>query len=304
MPVSGRETGQIANNSNQETIHPLVEPRILAAIAVVALGCSIGFGLMLAKLFVAFGAVLSLASAVSVLWIYWRHFKLAYSSIRLRTVYIGISITELIVAVIVIIVVIVLAAAIYIVESQEGPIVNRAIMEFGGATFDIITPEGLYPVKAGFANAGTLIATGVDGFAAALLTDKKLDQTTISQILDYFANILSAAEKPPLSLGGLEIDIGKGMFATALRADFIKSAADLDPNKLEEHVFLVDRATRQAIEVGTRTLYIFYVLIWEDGAIPGSWQIKGCSIYDGRQIEYVRYCYETHIEAIHRSRRS
>jgi hypothetical protein len=149
-----------------------------------------------------------------------------------------------------------------------------------------------------------LIATGADGFAAALLTDKKLDQNTISQILDYFANILSAAEKPPLSLGGLEIDIGKGMFATALRADTIKSSADLDPNKLEEHVFLVDRATRQAIEVGTRMLYIFYVLRWEDGAIPGSWQIKGCSIYDGRQIEYVRYCYETHIEAIHRSRRS
>jgi hypothetical protein len=75
-----------------------------------------------------------------------------------------------------------------------------------------------------------LIATGADGFAAALLTYKKLDQNTISQILDYFANILSAAEKPPLSLGGLEIDIGKGMFATALRADTIKSSADLDPN--------------------------------------------------------------------------
>jgi hypothetical protein len=291
----------MANNSNQEPIHPLVEPRVAAAIAVVALGCGIGFGLMLAKLFMAFGAFLSLASAISVLWIYWRHFKVAYKSISLRTVYDGINITELIVAVIVIIVVIVLSPAIYMVESQEGPIVNRAIMEFGGATFDVILPEGLYPVKASFANAGTLIATGADGFAAALLTDKKLDHNTISQILDYFANILSAAEKPPLRLGGLEIDIGKGMFATALRADSIKSAADLDPNK---NVFLVDRATRQAIEVGTRMLYVFYVMRWEDGAIPGFWQIKGCSIYDGRQIEYVRYCYETRIEAIYRSRRS
>jgi hypothetical protein len=82
-------------------------------------------------------------------------FKVAYKSISLRTVYAGISITELIVAVIVITVVIVLSPAIYIVESQEGPIVNRAIMEFGGATFDVILPEGLYPVKASFANAGT-----------------------------------------------------------------------------------------------------------------------------------------------------
>jgi hypothetical protein len=302
MSVSPLETGQMANKNRPET-HPLAEPRVAAAIAVVALGCGIGFSLMLAKVFMAIGVAISLASALSVLWIYWRHFKGFYRSIGLTTVYAEVSITELVVAVIVIIVVIVLSPAIYIVESQEVPIVNRAIMEFGGATFDVITPEGLYPVKASFANAGTLIATGSVGFAAALVTDKKLDQTTISQVLDYFSGILSAAEKPPFNLGGLEIDIGKGMFATALRADSIKSAADLDPSKIEEHVFLADRATRQAIEVGTRMLYIFYVLRWEDGAIPGFWQIKGCSIYDGRQIEYVRYCYETRIEAIYRSRR-
>ena len=62
--------------------HALVEPRLMAAVGLVALGSGTGIGLMLAHTLIAIGLTISLASALGVIWIYAQHWGAAYQRWR------------------------------------------------------------------------------------------------------------------------------------------------------------------------------------------------------------------------------
>jgi low temperature requirement protein LtrA len=125
-------------NDQQET-HPLVEPRVVAAIGAVALGCGIGFGLMLAKQLILIGLVLSLMSAVAMLWIYWKYIAKSYQALKNKEIYDGVGVAELTVAIGIIIAIILLSVPIYVIESRPEPIINRAIFTFYGAHYETVS---------------------------------------------------------------------------------------------------------------------------------------------------------------------
>jgi len=52
--------------------HPLVEPRLAAAVGLIALGSGLGIGMMLAKTLMLIGLAISLISFMGVIWIYAR----------------------------------------------------------------------------------------------------------------------------------------------------------------------------------------------------------------------------------------
>jgi hypothetical protein len=78
--------------------HTLVEPRLVAAVGLVALGGGLGVALMLAHTLVLLGLVISLASAAGVIWIYFAHLLEIYKALSKKTIYRGPSIKEIAVA--------------------------------------------------------------------------------------------------------------------------------------------------------------------------------------------------------------
>jgi hypothetical protein len=273
----------MAKPAESETTHPLLEPRVLAAIAVVALGCGVGFGLMIAKLFITIGLLLSLASAVAVLWIYWAHFKSAYVALRYRQVYSGIGVGELIISLVVVIAVVPLSISIYFAESKEDPIINRAVMEYGGAALDPSGVPGIYRIKVVFGNKGNLIATNAIGIVAASLADKPLDSASVTQMLDYFASILDRAEKKFSGSKGREIDFDNNIVVHALRVDQNLSPTDLQ-HADNSNLFLVDQESLRDVSTGKKSIYILYVQRWEDGSISGEWENRGCILNNGLSV--------------------
>ena len=61
--------------------HTLVEPRLVAAVGLVALGGGLGVALMLAHTLALLGLVISLASAAGVIWIYFAHLLEIYKAL-------------------------------------------------------------------------------------------------------------------------------------------------------------------------------------------------------------------------------
>lgn len=71
------------------TRHTLLEPRVGAAISLLALGSGIGISLILAQKLALVGLALSLASVGGVIWIYYSKFFQVYRSLTERRVYSG-----------------------------------------------------------------------------------------------------------------------------------------------------------------------------------------------------------------------
>jgi hypothetical protein len=98
--------------------HTLVEPRLVAAVGLVALGGGLGVALMLAHTLVLLGLVISLASAAGVIWIYFAHLLETYRALSKKTIYRGPSIKEIAVAVAMVIVLVPLSIDLYFSTAQ------------------------------------------------------------------------------------------------------------------------------------------------------------------------------------------
>jgi len=102
-----------------ENSHLLLQPRVLAAVGLAALGTGLGVGLMIAKTMIFVGLLISLSSAVAILWLYWSDFFNAFNSLRTRTVYTGLRVAELAIPLGVIIVIVPISLSVYFAVSQE-----------------------------------------------------------------------------------------------------------------------------------------------------------------------------------------
>jgi hypothetical protein len=112
------------------TRHTLVEPRVVAAVGLLALGSSVGIGLMLAQKFVLVGLALSLLSVAGVIWIYYTQFRDVYRSLRDKQAYTGNNIKELLIMFPILIVVTTLSFSLYFSPpNTENPSV-RSRLEF------------------------------------------------------------------------------------------------------------------------------------------------------------------------------
>jgi hypothetical protein len=117
--------------------HPLLRPKLLAVIGLLGFGYGIGFALMLAKILILIGLLISLASSAGVIWIYWDDLKSAYRALNNRIPYSGTTAKELVISLLIIAVV--TPSAIHLYFHQNSP--ER---QFGKA---LLAVNGIEPIR-------------------------------------------------------------------------------------------------------------------------------------------------------------
>jgi hypothetical protein len=154
--------------------HTLLEPRVLAAVALFGLGGGIGIGLMLAHTFPLVGLLLSLASVAAVISLYYGHFHHLYRSLIDKRAYTGRNIKELLIIFPLLIVVTTLSFSLYFSPpSTDNPAVRSRL------EFNTIQPVK-YPNASNsvsnvqLKNVGTLTATRGITRTGGLLSNRVL----------------------------------------------------------------------------------------------------------------------------------
>jgi hypothetical protein len=274
--------------------HPLEGPRIATAFAVVFGGCGIGFSLMIAKTFVLFGLCFSIASALAILWLYWERFRIAYNALRSGGGYAGASAIELFIIIILLFVSVPLAGAIYIVQSKDNLIVNRAFLQYADAHPDRIGDS--YPVKVQINNVGNLIAKNTTAIVAAWVSDKLPQPLMVEGGLSAFVKFLDQADRQSGGRG-FDVDPTQGQIIHALRLDTIHSFEDLRNSA----PLLLSKDQWVEIATGSKYLVILYVERYDDDAVEGYWQVKGCVYYLGN-TNYRHDCAPNKTEPVSKKR--
>jgi len=260
--------------------HPLVEPRLVTAVGLIAVGAGIGFGLMLARILILIGLILALASAIGVLSIYWSHFRRLYHDLQLKQKYDGPGLIELLIAVVMITTVTVLAPVIYLNVQAEEIILNRAEIrldgvnpqKWGQATTD-------FNIFVQFTNRGSLTLFNGAMTSKAFLLNGTLPNEKIFKTLDE----LDAQLKEP-NHGQKTV-----MSDTTSGQQIIVTTPD----------FSITEAQRLSIVNGENVLYVLYAFYYQDDAIKskGYWHGKFCAYFTFGQRFY-HNCGPNHIELL------
>jgi hypothetical protein len=237
--------------------HTLVEPRLVAAVGLVALGGGIGIALMLAHTLVLLGLVISLAAAGGVLWIYFAHIVEVYKALSKNTIYRGPSIKEISVALAMVIVLVPLAIDLYLSRARPDNLA-RARLQYDRA-FPVKDPRtSAQWVNFELKNSGTLAAK-----RAVVGAIGKLSSASFA---------VEAAKK--------EMD--------DLRAKVVETVPPAENTVLPDHSAIITfpnlsitDADIDAINQGKSALNVFVVATYEDEAFEGEgyWITEFCGYY-------------------------
>jgi hypothetical protein len=237
--------------------HTLVEPRLVAAVGLVALGGGIGIALMLAHTLVFLGFVISLTAAGGVIWIYSAHLVEVYKALSSNTIYRGPNIKEISVALAMVLVFVPLAVYLYFAHARPDYLA-RGRLQYDHA-FPVKDPRTSEQwVNFELKNSGTLAAT-----RAVVGAIGKLSSATLAA---------EAAKK--------EMD--------DLRAEVFASTPPKESTILPHHSAVITfpnlsitDADIDAINQGKSTLNVFIVTTYEDEALEGEgyWVTEFCGYY-------------------------
>ena len=245
-------------NQRKEPTHPLVEPRLVAAVGLIALGGGLGVGLMLAHTLILLGLLLCLASAASVVWIYFRHLLRMYKSLSNKSVYSGPSVKEISVAVIMVIVIVPLAFYLYF-SAERPDYLARARLQFDSAAPFKDPNSSNQWINVQMRNTGSLAGTGVLIRAEGKLTDSaavssEYERTEMDRLRDEIRKLPTPNNQ--------EVQPSNTTIWTLL------------------NVLLTD-ADLSNINSAKRALYVFVVANYEDEAIEGKgyWVMEFCGYF-------------------------
>lgn len=259
--------------------HPLVEPRLVAAVGLIALGAGVGVGLMLARILVVLGLILALVSAIGVLSIYWKHFGHLYTCLKKKQRYDGPGLIELLIAVVMITVVTVIAPVIYLNVQAEEIILNRAEIRLDGLSFQKLPGSSDSSIFVQFTNRGSLTLSNGAMISKAFLVSGLLTPEKIKATLD--------------ELDGQLREPAHGQKATI--ADTVSGSTII----ITVPDFLLTDAQRDTVLSGESALYIFYAFYYQDDAIKskGYWHGKSCTYFTYGQ-KFYHNCATNHIELL------
>jgi hypothetical protein len=257
--------------------HPLVEPRLVAAVGLVALGAGVGIGLMLARILVLPGLILALASAIGVLSIYSKHFAYLYRCLKKKQRYDGPGLIELLIAVVMITVITVLAPVIYLNVQAEEIILNRAEIRLDGISPQKEYNSSFYNIFVQFTNRGSLTLYNGAMISTAFLgviTQEKIDRT-----LDELDQQLQQPQH--------------GQKATI--ADTVSGGTII----ITVPDFQVTEDQIKSIKSGDTALYILHAFYYQDDAVrsKGYWHGKFCEYFTFGQ-RFFHNCGLNHIELL------
>lgn len=153
-------------------IHVLVEPRVVAATALLLGGGGIGIGMMAAHLLISLGLLLAFLSCGAATWIYFDHYVKAYKLLSRNETYSGAPLKELlIVAAMTVVIGITAVIVFFAVFFEKEPDRPHARMEFSRVTLAKLNGKSGYYPQIQFINSGPIPASYLSMFGGVYLID-------------------------------------------------------------------------------------------------------------------------------------
>lgn len=264
--------------ANQKPHHFLVEPRLVAAVGLVALGAGLGVGLMLARTLIYAGFLIALCSAAGVIWIYLAHFMSAYRALVKGRKYKGPSIKELLVAIGMVLVLIPVAASVFAIALRDEAVVHRGVLTFGGPSPLLVPGTDRNIVNITLSNTGDLPivspATAIGGWLRETLASADEITREVARLKDQ----LKKRDQP----GPHRNSIQKGAGTVVTIPDLQISTVDW--SKISE---------------GKAYLYVFAFANYSDEAIEGKgyWKMELCAWFTVT-FAYWHNCIENKVEFV------
>jgi hypothetical protein len=245
------------NSSPTKGPHTLVEPRLVAAVSLVALGGGLGVALMLAHTLVLLGLLISLASAAGVIWIYFACVVEIYKALSKKTIYRGPRIKEIAIAVAMVLVLVPLSIDLYL-SSARPDYLAKARLQYDHA-FPVKDPRSSAQwINIQVQNAGTLAATGAVVGAIGKTSSDALAPEIAKKEMDDLRVKVNATIPPE------ENTVSPNHAAILSLPDLSVTDADLE-----------------AINQAKLVLNVFVVVTYEDEALDGRgyWVTEFCGYY-------------------------
>lgn len=262
-----------------EKQHPLAEPRVVAAVGLIALGSGLGVGLMLARTLIIVGFLLSLACAAAVFWLYFAYLAAAYRALTGREKYNGPRVLELLIAMGMSVVLTAVACAVFPIVLIEAPSVNRARLQLSG--FSRLTYPGTSQpaVNVQINNAGNINAIRTSLLIAGRLEKTLLEKQKIEEEIKAISTAISSFEKRGMYNFG-QITTTRGVIITLqdIREDGWTFSADGKFKNGQTLQFSDEQWG--AFEKGLLFLYVLYVARYEDEGTSGAyWEESFCGYF-------------------------
>jgi hypothetical protein len=270
-----------------ENSHLLLQPRVLAAVGLAALGTGLGVGLMIAKTMIFVGLLISLSSAVAILWLYWSDFFNAFNSLRTRTVYTGLRVAELAIPLGVIIVIVPISLSVYFAVSQEEPIKNKP-----NITLERYNPDPATFIRLALtiANTGSMPAHDFQGILAGEVLDKLLDEAALSAIFSKLDVLINQLDNNTAKQHKPSLDVGHPEVIHAYDVNKINVLSDFEAARVNDNLLHLSVTDWPRVLAGNRVLYMFLFIRYIDDNIDGHayWQQYICAFYTGAEPYYHR----------------
>jgi hypothetical protein len=247
------------------TRHTLLEPRVVAAVGLIALGISIGMGLILAQKFALVGLVLWLTSVGGVIWIYYSKFFQVYRSLTERRAYSGTDGRELLLIFVLLIVDTTLSFSLYFSPPDTtNPSIRSSL------AVDSVSPVKYPNVKntefnVDIKNVGNLAATKAitetGGMLAGHVLSAEEERTEMNKLI-------SAMQRVPKRNREGEIQVGQSSIITI-------------PDPKNERIGLQATDGNLAdINGGKLLLYVFVVAEYSDEYRNNEdWRLEYCGYF-------------------------
>ena len=264
----------------QNKQNPLLEPRLLAAVAFIGLGGGIGISLMLARTLIYVGFLICLACACVVIFLYKEHLITAYRALTGRgKKYKGPSALEILIASGMNIALIAVSVTIFAIALVDAPSPNRARLQLAGFSRITYPNQPAPSVNIQINNTGNLNATRTTLLVTGRLESTILDKATIDTELNAISDAAHALEKK--GTGNFrQITPAMGTIITLqnIRPKDWPSiiAGDLKNDNL---IGFSDQQWGQ-FEKGGLNLYVMYFARYEDEATSDSyWEASFCGYF-------------------------
>ncbi len=252
--------------------HTLVQPRLVAAVGLIALGGGLWVGLMLARTLIAVGFLISLACSVSVIWLYGKHLRAAYRAITTRIRYEGPPARELLIALGMVVVLMAVAISVFSVVLLEEPSLNKASVHFAGISQYKI-PGNAPSINIQLHDAGNLDATEVILLVKGHVTDASMNAAMdrALAIVDQKNHATASTMRPTQDAIITLQDIKSDQWIDVLEKRVTVPAIPMTDAQWSE--FLEAK----------HIIYVFFKVRYGDQALQGKsyWQANFCGYFVG-----------------------
>jgi hypothetical protein len=270
--------GDSPDKEPTEKLHPLIEPRFVGALGIVAFGGGVGLALMLARILLIWGLTISLLCAATVIWIYAEHFRAAYRALKRREPYSGAPPKELVAVIVMLVFLVPISLSVYFSMSKEEESINRPIMDIYNVVRNKVYDDKDNRISVIVTNVGNIAAKKTNFLALGVITEKQLEKETIRDKLNSMVNVLREIDSQ------FEIDNNQMQPSSGYRITI--QSADVDElltlyEKGEQKPFLLSDEDAKRLKDGSIYIYIFFAGTFSDAILSDKayWAYGSCRFY-------------------------